>query len=379
MNPLKKFEPLKFISDNIVTVIFLALTIIAIPFSRLSGIYILSNLIDRFARSAFLVFALILPIMAGMGINFAMVLGATAGQIGLIFAIDYNVMGIQGLLLATCIGVPLSIFLGWFCGQVLNRARGREMVTGFILGYFMDGVYQFFGLYVMGWLIPIRTREVMQVTGSGVRNTLALGPVRGGLDNILNLQVGPFHLPLLTFGVIAFLCLFIIWFRKTKLGHDMRAIGQDQGVSHSAGIAVDRTRIMAIVISTILACIGQIIYLQNMGNMGTYTSQRQAGYFAAAAILVGGATVSKATIMNVFVGVFLVHSLYITMPIAGKEIFKSAMVGQYMSDFINYAIIALALVLHAWRNKRNADLARAGLRGHADKDSALAAQAGAVQ
>ncbi|HAW86748.1 MAG TPA: ABC transporter permease, partial [Spirochaetaceae bacterium] len=300
-------------------------------------------------------------------------------QIGLIFAIDYNVMGIQGLLLATCIGVPLSIFLGWFCGQVLNRARGREMVTGFILGYFMDGVYQFFGLYVMGWLIPIRTREVMQVTGSGVRNTLALGPVRGGLDNILNLQVGPFHLPLLTFGVIAFLCLFIIWFRKTKLGHDMRAIGQDQGVSHSAGIAVDRTRIMAIVISTILACIGQIIYLQNMGNMGTYTSQRQAGYFAAAAILVGGATVSKATIMNVFVGVFLVHSLYITMPIAGKEIFKSAMVGQYMSDFINYAIIALALVLHAWRNKRNADLARAGLRGHADKDSALAAQAGAVQ
>jgi len=83
--------------------------------------------------------------------------------------------------------------------------------------------------------------------------------------------------------------------------------------------------------------------------------------------------------MNVFVGVFLVHSLYITMPIAGKEIFKSAMVGQYMSDFINYAIIALALVLHAWRNKRNADLARAGLRGHADKDSALAAQAGAVQ
>jgi len=100
-----------------------------------------------------------------------------------------------------------------------------------------------------------------------------------------------------------------------------------------------------------------------MGNMGTYTSQRQAGYFAAAAILVGGATVKKATIANVFIGVFLVHSLYITLPIAGKEIFNSAMVGQYMSDFVNFAIIALALVLHAWRNRRNAELARSGLRG----------------
>lgn len=373
---LKKFDPLKFASDNIVTVIFLTLTIIAIPISRLSGVYIISNLIDRFARSSFLVFALILPIMAGMGINFAMVLGATAGQIGLIFALDNNIMGIQGLVFASLVGMPISILLGWFCGQILNRARGREMVTGFILGFFMDGVYQFFGLYVMGWLIPIKTNQVMQIDGSGVRNTLGLEPVRGGLDKLFMLKVGPFALPIITFAVIALLCVFVVWFRKTKLGQDMRAIGQDQIVSHASGINVDRTRILAIVISTLLACLGQIIYLQNLGNMFTYTSQRQAGYFAAAAILVGGATVTRATIKNVFIGVFLVHALYITMPLAGKQLFNSAMIGQYMSDFINFGIISLALVLHAWRNRRNAELARAGLRGGAAAGAALAASAG---
>ncbi|HPE35671.1 MAG TPA: ABC transporter permease [Spirochaetales bacterium] len=359
-----------FVADNIVTLIFLTITIIAIPFSGLSGSYIISNLIDRFARSSFLVFALILPIMAGMGINFAMVLGATAGQIGLIFAVDHNIMGTEGLILATLVGIPLSVGLGWFSGQVLNRARGREMVTGFILGYFMDGIYQFFGLYIMGWLIPIRTAQVMQIDGGGVRNTLALESVRGGLDKIVSLKVGPFSIPVVTFAVIAVLCLFIIWFRRTKLGQDMRAIGQEQGISHAAGINVDRTRILAIVISTVLACIGQIIYLQNLGNMFTYTSQRQAGYYAAAAILVGGATVSKASIKNVFIGVFLVHALYITTPLAGKALFKSAMVGQYMSDFINYGIIASALVLHAWKNKRAADLARAGLRMSAEAQAA---------
>jgi simple sugar transport system permease protein len=361
-----KFDVKKFLSDNIVTIIFLTLTIIAIPFSKLSLVYIASNLIDRFARSAFLVFALILPIVAGMGINFAMVLGATAGQIGLIFAVDWNVMGIQGLILASLIGLPISVGLGWFCGYILNKAKGREMVTGFILGYFMDGIYQFFGLYLMGWLIPIRTAVVGQVKGTGVRNTLALDSVRGALDRLVSVPLGPFNVPVMTFLVIAILCLFIVWFRKTKLGQDMRAVGQDQGVAHAAGIAVDRTRIIAIIISTMLACLGQVVYLQNLGNMFTYTSQRQAGYFAAAAILVGGASVARANIANVFIGVFLVHALYITMPLAGKEIFSSAMIGQYMSDFINYAIISLALVLHAWKNKQNADRARAGLRGGAE-------------
>lgn len=47
-------------------------------------------------------------------------------------------------------------------------------------------------------------------------------------------------------------CLFIVWFRKTKIGQDMRALGQDMKVAEEAGIPVERTRIIAILISTIL-------------------------------------------------------------------------------------------------------------------------------
>ncbi len=359
----RKFDLGRFASENAVTIVFLALTAVAVPLSRLSPGYIASSLVDRFARSSFLVFALILPILAGMGINFAMVLGATAGQIGLIFAVDWRVAGWQGLLLAALIGTPVSILLGWFSGRILNKAKGREMVTGFILGYFMDGIYQFFGLYVMGWLIPIRTPEVMQIDGRGVRNTLSLDSVRAGLDALLPLKLGEVTLPIATFVLIAVLCAFVVWFRRTKLGQDMRAVGLDRASAHAAGIAVDRTRVVAIIISTVLACIGQIVYLQNIGNMFTYTSQRQAGFFAAAAILVGGATLKKASILNVFLGVFLVHALYITMPLAGKQLFSSAQIGQYMADFINYGIISVALILHAWKDRKAAEAARAEFRG----------------
>ena len=44
----------------------------------------------------------------------------------------------------------------------------------------------------------------------------------------------------------------------------MRAIGQDMAVAEAAGIPVERTRIIAIIISTVLACFGQIIFLQNI-------------------------------------------------------------------------------------------------------------------
>lgn len=50
---------------------------------------------------------------------------------------------------------------------------------------------------------------------------------------------------------------------KTKLGQDFRAIGMNMKVAAASGIDVDKTRIIAIILSTIMASWGQIIFLQN--------------------------------------------------------------------------------------------------------------------
>ncbi|QQO10405.1 ABC transporter permease [Breznakiella homolactica] len=371
----KKFELNRFLADNAVVLIFVVITAAATPISGLSIISIVQEILTRIGRNCFLVFSLILPIMAGMGINFGMTLGAMAGQIGLIFAVDWNIIGVPGLIFASLIGVPIAAVLGWIAGQILNRARGREMVTGYILGFFMDGVYQFIVLYLMGSVIPVHSLAITLSRGYGIRNTLTLDSIRQSLDRLIPLKIGGISIPLANYLVIGVLCLFIIWFRKTKLGQDMRAVGQDQQVAHSAGIPVDRTRIIAIVISTVLASIGQIIFLQNMGNMATYNAHKQTGFFAAAAILVGGASVSKATIPNVFIGTVLLHLMYIVVPRAGTNLFGSAMIGEFFRDAFSYAVIALALVLHAWRKRANAEAARSGLRGGAGD----AAETAAVQ
>jgi simple sugar transport system permease protein len=134
-------------------------------------------------------------------------------------------------------------------------------------------------------------------------------------------------------------------------------------VAEAAGVPVDRTRIIAIIISTVLACYGQIIFLQNMGNMATYNAHDQTSFFAVAAILVGGASVKKATIPNVFIGVILLHVLFVVTPRAGQNLFGSAMIGEYFRQFIGYGVIALSLVLYAWRARKDAARAREGLRG----------------
>ena len=370
-NMLKKkwenFSAVDFVLDNLVSIIFLVVSFLAIPVSGLSAHHIIAEILTRIGRNSFLVFALILPIMAGMGINFGMVLGAMAGQIGLIFAMDWSIGGIYGLVFAAGIGMPISILLGIVAGSVLNRARGREMVTSYILGFFFNGIYQFFVLYILGSVIPMHNKAIMLSRGYGVRNTLELAPVRQILDTAIPLTIAGFKIPLLSYLIIIALCFFIVWFRKTKLGQDMRAIGQNQTVALASGIAVERTRIISIVISTVLACIGQIIFLQNMGNISTYNAHDQTGFFAAAAILVGGASVNKASIKNVFIGIILLHFLYIVTPMAGQNLFDSAMIGEYFRQFSGYAAIALSLVMHAARNQKNAEKQRAALRAESGR------------
>jgi simple sugar transport system permease protein len=309
-------------------------------------------------------------------------------------------VGVPGLLFASLIAIPIAAGLGWLAGQILNRARGREMVTGYVLGFFMDGFYQFVVLYLMGqpviwavkvldrWtaLIPIHSPTIILSRGYGIRNTLNLDAVRQSLDRFIPLTIGPFTMPfqgangapfvlgpisvpVMNYLVIGLLCLFIIWFRKTKLGQDMRAVGQNQAVAHAAGIPVDRTRIIAIVISTVLASLGQIIFLQNMGNIATYNAHQQTGFMAAAAILVGGASVSRASIPNVFIGTMLLHLMYIVVPRAGANLFGDAQIGEYFRDAFSYAIIALALAIHAWRKRAQAEDARSTLRGGANGEA----------
>ena len=334
------------VRNNAVPIMFIIICAVFIPMAGFSPSHLLNEIITRMGRNLFLVLCLLFPIMAGMGLNFAMTLGAMGAEIAVILVADWQIWGIPGVVLAMILSIPFSAFLGFICGTLQNMAKGREMITSYIINFFINGWYQFIVLYVMGAVIPIIHASIMLPRGYGIRNTVSLLNMRQCLDDLLAIRVGGVKIPVLTFLLVGAFCLFIIWFRRTKLGQDMRAVGQDMEVAKAAGINVDRTRIISVVMSTVCAGFGMVIYLQNIGNLPTYTGHAQIGMFCIAALLVGGASVEKAGIGNAFLGVILFHLMFIVAPGAGAFITGDSMVGEYFRVFLSYGVITLALIMY---------------------------------
>lgn len=467
-----------FLFKNKVVILFLLLCVGATAASKQPLTFVIPELFTRIARNAFIVLALIIPVITGLGLNFGIVAGAMAAQIALFLTTYWGFTGVGGFFITVALATPIALVFGFLVGKLFNLVKGNEMIAGLILGYFADGIYQLIFLFVFGGVIAMNNPTLMIATGVGVKNTIDLkdtvkytldtipmltvleigfylviagllfttihkrikkqavnwkdtalkaaaavfvyaltfiGPVEQFLssDRLLLLSAvelgclsvvlwqlfqivrhkmtkhtgaGSFgkrdtfdirralvfivlagavygltyipalfnvliavQLPVMTYICIGALCVFNNLLMRTRLGQNMRAVGQNRAVANSAGIDVDKTRIIAMLFSTVLASWGQLIYLQNIGTMSTYGAHTQVGQFAIAALLVGGASVQKATNKNALLGIVLFHTLFIVSPLAGKELFGDPVIGEYFRVFVSYGVIAMALAMHAWK------------------------------
>jgi len=348
----------KAILRHLVPILFAALCIFGIVVAKITAPFLLSEMLVRMGRNSVLVLALLTPILAGLGLNFGIVIGAMAGQIGAILVVHWGIPGIAGFALAWLIATPIAILLGAMTGALFNKAKGREMVTGLIAGFFANGLYQLLFLFAVGSLIPFHDPSMVLPQGYGLRNTVDLGTIQYAIDDLVRLR---FHLqgveirvPVVSYVLIAAFCFLTLFFFRTRLGQQFRAMGQDAHVATIAGIPVERNRVLATILSTVLAAWGQLLFLQNIGTLNTYSSHEQVGMFAIAALLVSGATVTQATVGQALLGALLFHTLFVVSPLAGKALAGDAQIGEYFRVFVAYAVITVALVLHAWQSARAA-------------------------
>lgn len=358
MNTDKIFSLLR---KNIVPIVFLIICAVGFHYANIMWVFFANDLVTRLARNSFLVISLIIPVLAGMGLNFGIVLGAMAGQFAALITYCYQLTGMFGFFIACLISVPFAIIFGWLTAILFNKAKGKEMITGLILGFFANGLYQLVCLVFVGWLIPVSDKAMLLPSGVGIVNTIELKIWQYSIDKFWVLRIpkanlpwalswlGNISIPVLTLVIVALLCFAVVLLFRTKLGQNFRAVGQNRHVAEIAGIKVDRIRIIAVIFSTVLAAWGQLIFLQNIGNLQVYGAHVQVGTFAVASLLIGGATVSRATVPQAIVGTVLFHALFIVSPLAGKNLMGSAQVGEYFRVFIAYGIIGLALALHAWK------------------------------
>lgn len=331
---------------NFAPFIFLVLFLTGLYFSQMSGTFVLNEVINRFIRDGVLVLSLVLPIVAGMGINFAVVVGAMCAQAAMLFIIIAQIGGFGGFVAASLLGIAFAAATGYLIGRILNRVKGKEMIATIIIGLLANSIYQLVFLVGYGTFIPAHNSEILLSTGKGVRSMVDLAAYRDILDQIWAIKLGGINIPVFMILLVLLFCFAVAYFLNTRMGHRIRAVGQDMNKAEILGINVNRTRILVIILSLVIACLGQMIYLQNIGMFSVYTAHGNSDIVSAAALLAGGATIKVAKVRHVIIGVLLFHALFIVSPQAGQHLFGNAALGEYFRSFVAYTTITVALILN---------------------------------
>lgn len=125
----------KLLINNAVTILFCIICVAGIILAKQPLSFIVGEISTRLFRNLILILALLVPVWAGMGLNFSIVLGAMSARIGIIVATNFSVSGFACLMVSFIVSIPLSLLFGNLTGRLFNQTKGQEMITGMILGF----------------------------------------------------------------------------------------------------------------------------------------------------------------------------------------------------------------------------------------------------
>ena len=303
-----------------------------------------SSTLKYFGMWGILVLAMLPSIKCGIGPNFGVSLGIVCGLLGTLLSIEFGIADFVGawgsMLFSMVVASVIAWFVGIGYGKLLNMVKGSEMTVTTYIGYSI--IYL---MCIVWFRAPFSNGEIKwPVAGNGVRNSVAMEKSFGYLLNdFLAFDIGPVHVPtgIILFGLL--MCMIVFVFFRTKTGMAITAAGANPTFARASGIDVDKKRLTAMGLSTVLGAIGIIVYTQGFGFLQAYTAPLQMGFICVASILIGGSTTAKATIMNVIIGTFLYQGLIIFTPPVSNYLLAGTDISDTMRQIIQNGVILYAL------------------------------------
>lgn len=300
---------------------------------------IISDALVKWAMNGVIVLSLIPMINVGAGRNFGMTIGLSAGLVGMIFALNARLTSWTGFFCSILAGMAVALVFGLIYAAVLNRLKLNEEIVGTFAGYSFIPIMNLFYTFV-----PVTNRQMLYpIGGQGLRPKVNLENYFGQiLDRLWQIEIGgvviPLGLLLFFFGIGLLLWLF----SKTRTGLIFTAIAENEKFARLAGIRVNRYRTIAIVMSTVIAAVGVVVYSQSYGILHLYDGPFMMSFPAVSAIVIGGASPKKATVMNALIGTFLYQTTYLlSIPVA------NALLIPEMAEILR-TIITSGIILYAF-------------------------------
>lgn len=297
---------------------FLLLLVIVAAGTDLSVAGLLSDSLVRIGQNGIYVLAMVPSIQAGVGLNFGLPVGVICGIVGVLVAMEFSLLGMSGFLVAILLAIPLSIGAGYLYSLLLNRVAGQEMMVGTYVGFSVVA-----GMCIFWLMAPFKNPALIwPVGGQGLRVTLTLADTFAGvLNNFLSFQLFGLKVPtglLMFYGLVAFL----VWvFFRTKAGVAMEVVGRNPRFAIASGLKLNKNRSLGVILSTVLAAVGYVVYAQSFGFAQLYNGPLMTAFPAVAGVLIGGASTREAKVLHAIVGVILFQTLLtVAMPVTNQLI-----------------------------------------------------------
>ena len=276
-----------------------------------------------------------------LGIPGVMYVGAICGVIGS-FLYERSLDGAQinaalGLLIPMLCCLIGSLLMGLLYCFLTVTLRANQNVTGLAMTTFGVGFGNFFG----GSLIKLTGAQVPSIALSATSNLF-----RKSLP--FAAKLGWFGKVFLSYGFLAYIAFAVALvasyvLEHTRVGLQLRAVGEDPATADAAGINITRYKYIATCLGCMIAGLGGLYYVMDYAN-GVWSNDAfgDRGWLALALVIFTIWRPKVSAVASVLFGGLYILYVFIPSGPAVKELYK----------MLPYVVTIIVLVLSSLRNQR---------------------------
>lgn len=278
-----------------------------------------------------------------LGIPGIMYVGGISGVIGA-FLYEHSLSSPEAVNTFLAIIIPLlssiigSLIMGLIYCFLTVTLRANQNVTGLALTTFGVGIGNFFG----GSLIKLTGSDMPSITLTTTSNcfkkTLPFADSLGWFGDIF---LSYSFLAYAAF-IIALICAFML--KRTKVGLNLRAVGENPATADAAGINVNKYKYVSTCVGSIIAGFGGLYYVMDYA-CGIWSNDGfgDRGWLAIALVIFAIWKPDISILGSIlFGGLFIIHNYIQNLGVATQELFK----------MIPYIVTIVVLVFTSMRKKR---------------------------
>ena len=278
-----------------------------------------------------------------LGIPGIMYVGGICGVIGA-FLYEQSLTASQQINPALAILIPLlccmlgSLVAGLIYSFLTITLRANQNVTGLALTTFGVGFGNFFG----GSLIKLSGSDMPSIaltaTSGCFTKTLPFADKMGWFGEVF------LSYSFLAYAAIAISLISSYVLNKTRVGLQLRAVGESPTTADAAGINVGAYKYAATCIGAVIAGLGGLYYVMDYAN-GVWSNNAfgDRGWLAIALVIFAVWKPNMSILGSIlFGGLFIVHNYIPNLTVAAQELFK----------MLPYVVTIIVLLVVSMRKRR---------------------------